>query len=135
MTACNPATYVFYDGTTTVAAGTITSALSWWPSDWPPYPYASPGGQYATATSLADAKTQCDAHAQCDAFAFHNPPTTSVAQSSWYGYLYMYKLRQTKGDHTLSQWLDAVTWTSTNPYGGGGGPDYRLFWAIDECLV
>ena len=102
---------------------------------WPPGLAYGYGGQTAEATSLADAKSKCDAHAQCDAFAFHQPPTTSTAQNSWFGYMFMYKLRQTKGDHTLSQWLDAVTWTSTSPYGASPGTDFRLFWAIDECLV
>ena len=138
MTACNPATYVFYDGDqgTFITAGTTSYALNWWPSDRGPI--AQPGGQTAEATSIEDAKSQCDAHVTCDAFAFHNPPTTAVGSGygkhAWYGVMLMFQVRQTKYDGTLSQWFDSVTWSTDNPYAAGGN-DFRYFWSIDECYV
>ena len=135
-TACNPATYVFYDGESAdpfIPAGTTSYAYNWWPS--------SSGQmvcQFCTATSIEDAKSQCDAHGSCDAFAFHNPPTTSAGNGygkhNYYGYLYLYRLRQQKGDATLSQWYDAVTWSQPGPW-NGYGQDFRFFWSIDECVV
>ena len=137
MTACNPATYVFYDDESAnpfIPAGTSTFAYNWWPSSRGAI--AQPGGQTAEADDLADAKAQCDAHPQCDAFAFHNPPTTSLGngygQHDGFGLMVMYKLRQVKGDATLSQWYDSVTWSQPGFY-GWAGDDFRFFWAIDEC--
>ena len=134
MTACNPATYVFYDADagTFIPAGTTTTALNWWPSNRGPI--AQPGGQTAQATSIEDAKSQCDAHVSCDAFAFHNPPTTTTAQNDWFGYMFMFTVRQTKGDDTLPQWFDSVTWSTSFPY-SSAGPDFRYYWSIDECVV
>ena len=135
MTACNPATYVFYDAdnSVTIPAGTTTSAQNWWPFSSGPYPYA-PGGYYKTATSLADAKSQCDAHATCDAFAWWNPPDTGDPGGGDNS-LFLYQVRQTKGDHTLAQWFDSVTWTTSSPHASWAGPHYRFFWSIDDCLV
>ena len=135
MTACNPATYVFYDAdnSVTVPAGTTTTAQNWWPFSGGPYPYAHPG-YYTTATSLADAKSQCDAHVACDAFAWWNPPDTGDPGGGDNS-LFLYKVRQTKGDHTLSQWFDSVTWTTSSPHASWAGPNYRFFWSIDNCLV
>ena len=134
MTACNPATYVFYDADagTFIPAGTTTTALNWWPSNRGPI--AQPGGQTAQATSIEDAKSQCDAHVSCDAFAFHNPPTTTTAQNDWFGYMFMFTVRQSKGDDTLPQWFDSVTWSTSFPY-SSAGPDFRYYWSIDECVV
>jgi len=46
----------------------------------------------------------------------------------------MYRVRQQKGDHTLSQWFDSVTWSEPGPY-NSYGQDFRFFWSVDECAV
>ena len=128
MTACNPATYVYHDPN-----GWGMYAYNWWPSN-----RGQTVNQYASATSLADAKAQCDSHAHCDAFGFHAPPTQSqgyaYGQHPSFGDMIMYRVRQQKGDHTLSQWFDSVTWSEPGPY-NSYGQDFRFFWSVDECAV